>query len=1024
MVAPAAGSRVGAPRHPATIDTSPIAARSFRAVQRETTAERLDDSSSGAWRTLLIWALRALLLALVVAAGVWGLRHVWFFTIDDAGISYAYAKHIAEGDGPVAAVGGPWVEGYSNPLWVFLLIPLHVLGADLPVAAKWLGAGLLALGAAAGCGYLAQLSERRWASVGVAAAAFVCAWVTCLELVVWVPAGLENALLSGLLLGLLYLDARESRDPEALPLSGVVAFLISITRPEGVMYAAPIVALQLAWALFGWAPRRRALRGALLFLAPLALYHLLHFLVFGSLLPNTYLAKPGGTRLSEGVDYLLTNATASGLLYVTPLALIGLYGRPRAKLPIAWVCLAGVAFVLYAGGDWMPHARFLSTFAPALLLLAGVGLGNLAALATRLTRGALPAEGAALGLAALLLVPWVALQRPRLQKVADERWCHFCERVTDMQRLERLAAGAGLPSHSVVTHDFGGPSWLSNEHFYPLDFLGLCDRSAAQIRRARPRGGFGADPRLYQYFIHEQPSPPTWLLVPPNFWPRLDHSPEYLWDYYELDTRLLPRTRRDSFFALDRGELVDFFPPVPSAGFRPLPRRLALAGFGVFADPAATPASSTLGPDARALAVLSVVPRAPERGLQIQLRLTAGGVVLDTPPMRLDRGIEGVAARLDKGEPLAFEIPLSLPPTAAPSFQLSLGVSVAGPRARQPPVEFVELGELAPGAPLPAFERSLPRSPSALPPPRVHELRALRPTVTRVIDQSRRAGRQPSNETLAQSLIALGHNLEHLDLEQAYLAYVWATQVDRRAWEELADTVDRLRSNARSVQHSAEIVRLRRWYASGSSDPLLQLVAFYLDEQRPLEAAYFLERAPQDADPERLGVLRDAVQAALGADLISGGPGLPERIAVDPLGGSLDFESAALAGWQGNTAAFGAGPDTGREGLFGLRGEHGRGVLSSRAAGEGQRGALTSPEFILEGRELSLLVGGGSARRRCGVEVLIEGKPTFSISGNDSDNLFPMFWDITPYAGKPARLRVFDQNTREHVVIDRVLLWK
>ena len=994
-------------------------------MQREASAERLDSSSSGAWRRLLIWALRALLLAFVVAAGVWGLRHVWFFTIDDAGISYAYAKHIAEGDGPVAAIGGPWVEGYSNPLWVFLLIPLHALGADLPVAAKWLGAGLLVLGAGAGCGYLAQLSERRWTGVGVAAAAFAVAWVTCLELVVWVPAGLENALLSALLLGLLYLDARETRDPEALPLSGVAAFLLSITRPEGVMYAAPVIALQLGWALLGWAPRRRALRGALLFVAPFALYHLLHLLVFGSLLPNTYLAKPGGTRLREGLDYLLTSATTSGLSYVAPLALIGLYGRPRSKLPIAWVCLAGTLFVLYAGGDWMPHARFLSTFAPALLLLAAVGLSNLAALTTRLARGVLPVEGAALGLAALLLVPWVAWQRPRLEKVADEHWCHFCERVTDMQRLERLAAGAGLPSHSVVTHDFGGPSWLSNEHFYPIDFLGLCDRSAARIRRARPRGGFGADPRLYQYFIHEQPSPPTWLLVPPNFWPRLDHSPEYMWDYYELDTRLLPRTRRDSFFALHRGELVDFFPPLPSAGFRALPGGLALVGFGLFADPAANPAlPATLAPGARALAVLSVVPRGAERATQVQLRLTAGAVVIDTPPVRLDRGIDGVAARLDKGEPLAFEIPISLPPAAAPSYQLALGVSVAVPRTKQPPPEFAELGELAASAPLPALERDLPRYPSALPPPRVHELRALRPSVARAIDQSRRAGRQPADENLSRSLIALGRNLEHLDLEQAYLAYVWATQVDRRAWEALADRVDQLRDKARSVQHSAEIVRLRRWYAGGSSDALLELVGFYLDEQRPLEAAFFLGRAPEGTDAGRLGILRDAVQAALGADLLSAGPGLPEDIAVDPLGGSLDFETPALAGWQGNAVAFGAGPDAGREGLFGLRGEHGRGVLSSRAAGDGQRGTLTSPEFTLIGRELSLLVGGGSARRRVGVEVLIDGKPTFTISGNDSDNLFPMFWDITAYAGKPARIRLFDQNPREHVVIDRVLLWK
>src|SRR5262245_31391743 len=96
------------------------------------------------WPLLRGRLLPALLIAGIGCACAWSLRAVWAFTIDDAGISYAYAKHLAEGDGPVAVVGGPWVEGYSNPLWVLLLIPLHWLGVELPVAAKLLGALLFA----------------------------------------------------------------------------------------------------------------------------------------------------------------------------------------------------------------------------------------------------------------------------------------------------------------------------------------------------------------------------------------------------------------------------------------------------------------------------------------------------------------------------------------------------------------------------------------------------------------------------------------------------------------------------------------------------------------------------------------------------------------------------------------------------------------------------------------------------------------------------------------------------------------
>ena len=36
-------------------------------------------------------------------------------TIDDAGITYAYAQNIAAGRGPMYAPGGYLVEGYSYP---------------------------------------------------------------------------------------------------------------------------------------------------------------------------------------------------------------------------------------------------------------------------------------------------------------------------------------------------------------------------------------------------------------------------------------------------------------------------------------------------------------------------------------------------------------------------------------------------------------------------------------------------------------------------------------------------------------------------------------------------------------------------------------------------------------------------------------------------------------------------------------------------------------------------------------------
>jgi hypothetical protein len=35
-----------------------------------------------------------------------------------------------------------------------------------------------------------------------------------------------------------------------------------------------------------------------------------------------------------------------------------------------------------------------------------------------------------------------------------------------------------------------------------------------------------------------------------------------------------------------------------------------------------------------------------------------------------------------------------------------------------------------------------------------------------------------------------------------------------------------------------------------------------------------------------------------------------------------------------------------------------------------------------------------------------------------------VFWDLTPYEGKRASLRVFDKSPRQHIQVDRILLWR
>lgn len=997
-------------------------------MPREMPVEPPVRAVSATLRRVFAIAYRVALVALVGAAGAHALSQVWHFTIDDAGISYAYAKHLADGDGPVAVVGGPWIEGYSNPLWVFLLAGVHFVGLSIPVAAKLLGASLFAVGVAAGAAWLAVSEARSGRSIGAIEAGFAIGVALCAELIVWAPAGLENALFMALLLAMVWLDAREAEHPEAFGGSGLCAFALSITRPEAALYAAPLVAIKLVQAWRGREPMRQAWTAVLLFVVPLALYHVGHLLVFHELVPNTYYAKPSS---GGGARYLRSALMESGLVYLLPLALLGLVGRVRRVLLPAWACVAGSAFVLYSGGDWMPHGRFLSLFGACLVLLAARGVSRLSALgawlATRVTSVALPREALGLVLAGAATFAWVRFQWPRLAEVRKSHWCHFCERMADTKRIERIAKAAGLPSRSLVTHDFGAPAWMSSESFYPIDFLGLCDRSVVLIRGKRVRGGVRNEFRFYQYLLHEQPTPPTWVLVPPNFWPGFNRSIEWR-DFYSLRPRLLPRARRDSFFTLHRGELVDYFPPLPPAPFRGAGAALAVVGARLFADPSAGPSegdSAKLVPGARVLALVSLVPHAKVKGSeQVTLEVSAGDETVRSAALRLDRGISGVGRQLATGEPLALELPVVLPATPASAYRLALHVTPAA-RAAAPIV--VPLGELDAGSPLPPVERVLPRFPAALPPPIEPELRALRAAVTTAVDQSRRAGRAaPADEALSRRLVDIADGLEAKgSSEQAYLATVWATQVDRGAWTELASRVHRLRTVAMDDEHATEIGLLRRYYSSGTASELSRLVAFYLAERRTFEADYFLQRwGSAEGDAMLPPSLRGTLSAELAAQRAgdeSGADRILAQVAIDPLQGAGDFESAELDGWDGDRAVFLA---SAAPGLKGLRGHHGEGILSSAGRRDAGRGELTSREFPIEGRLMSLLVGGGSASHKVGVELWVDGEVQFAAAGNDTDNLMPVFWDVARFEGKLGRLRVFDRSTRRHVLLDRILLWR
>ncbi len=338
---------------------------------------------------------RALAAAGLVLFFVWNALYFWPYVVDDAFISFRYARNLALGQGLVYNPGER-VEGYSNFLWVLLAAGVLALGGPLVTSMKVAG---LAAGVATLLGSM-RLAQRIFAGepasrLKVALAAGLLGTHT--SLAVWSQAGLETPLFAALLVGAVGRFELERREPGRLPGSALLFGLAWLTRPE-----APTYALYFAARRFLPRGRPRLGRADLGWLAVLAAlvvpFELFGLVYYGELLPQTHGAKLGreghGLLASDPSGSLVFRfALGQGGAFAGLLALgaLGCLARPGRVPKAAWVpASSGLLFALYAWSDWMPRYRLLVPCLPFLFLLLAHGLGEVFERARgRRVRGAL-----------------------------------------------------------------------------------------------------------------------------------------------------------------------------------------------------------------------------------------------------------------------------------------------------------------------------------------------------------------------------------------------------------------------------------------------------------------------------------------------------------------------------------------------------------------------------------------------------------------------------------------------------------
>jgi len=394
--------------------------------------------------------------------------------IDDAGISLAYARNLANGDGLVSQPGVKPVEGFSNPLWVFMLSFIGALGFNLPSVVKLLSISLTLVSIA-----LLFFIGRHVLRSSILASLVTGMLVVQPAFVIWSVSGLENPVYVLLIL-LLFIVSLQAPSKRNAMLAGCLAAAIAITRPEGILYAIVYPALHRRMVKSYLAPLLLLLSGFLAF----------RLIYFGDLLPNTYYMKMQGGFLSWEwlLEQIYKSYDLAGafwgdariivfiVLAISVVYLVRMHAIHRNHWTVFLFVLIPLTSFYLLPADWMGEYRLASPIFPFVYLLLAMILLDVFLIRKISHRNAKLILGGILGV--WLLVGAVAYYLPRSRQFSQEPTVSFWGVSADFKRFEDYAESLDLTQASVLLPDVGGP--LYDSHLRVYDLAGLTDSTIAR----------------------------------------------------------------------------------------------------------------------------------------------------------------------------------------------------------------------------------------------------------------------------------------------------------------------------------------------------------------------------------------------------------------------------------------------------------------------------------------------------------------------------------------------------------------
>ncbi|MBI5868633.1 MAG: hypothetical protein HZB43_10140 [candidate division Zixibacteria bacterium] len=386
-----------------------------------------------------------LAIGLLVACAVfiYQARSLWF-TQDDAFISYRYAANVLRGEGLVFNAG-EHVEGYTNFLWVILLVLAGSFNLAFDPVAKFLGiASGLGLIILTGLWVRAAWQELRWGNgVGPAVAAALLVAGNG-SVAYWSVSGLETAWFAFWVgLAVWWWVRRSSLTIPALTIA-------CLSRPEGALIWGLLVLAEWVWG--EGLPNAIRLAAGIVLLLPFAVFKIWYY---GSLLPNPFYARTGlGLEyLQSGFDYAWLYLRQYGFFGVAALlAVLSLRILPRRWRTIPAIWLVYLAYIVFVGGDVLKAHRF---FVPGTVLLA---------------------------ISSIVALGWIARRfTPELARIRDME----LSLVSKMSEVAENLKETDQSNFSIAVSTIGRVSFGLLGHCV-IDMLGLTDSTVARHPEAIP----------------------------------------------------------------------------------------------------------------------------------------------------------------------------------------------------------------------------------------------------------------------------------------------------------------------------------------------------------------------------------------------------------------------------------------------------------------------------------------------------------------------------------------------------------